>query len=138
MTYTRYVAAMSLIAFLSGCAAQIDPALAKQHQLQVQKMQTAVFSTSDRTLLTRSIIMTMQDLSFIINSADVEKGIVSAKKFGDYPIAMTVTIQAISTQQILVRAIAQHKLKDIEAPALYEQFFSSLQKSLPSSSRAGD
>ena len=138
MTYKRYVAAMSLIVFLSGCASQIDPALAKQHQLQLQEMQTAVFSTSDRSLVTRSIIIAMQDLSFIINSADVEQGIVSAKKFGAYPIAMTVSIQAISNQQISVHAIAQHKLKVIEAPALYEQFFSSLQKSLSTSSRAGD
>jgi PBP1b-binding outer membrane lipoprotein LpoB len=131
MTDMRYIAAILLISFISGCASQIDPALVKQRQLQMQRMQTRVFDTNDRKTVTRGVIATMQDLDFIINNLDVEQGIVSAKRFGTYPIDMTVTIQPISSKQILVHGIAQYNLKTIEDPFLYEQFFSSLQKLLP-------
>lgn len=138
MIDARHIAAILLILFMGGCTPPIDPAVVKQHQLQVQRMQTRVFDTHDRKLVARGVIAALQDLGFIINNADIEQGIIAAKKFGTYPIEMTVTIQAISDKQLLVHGIAQYKLKTIEDPALYEQFFSSLRKSLPLVSRAGN
>ena len=139
MTILRCSASISLIvALLSGCAAQIDPALEKQRQLQVQRMQTRVFDTNDRNAVVRGIVAAMQDLNFVINKVDVEQGIVTAKRFGTYPIEMTVTVQSISGKQILVHDIAQYNLKPIEDPFLYEQFFSSLQKFTPQISPAGN
>lgn len=138
MTGFRYIAAILLIAFISGCASKIDPAKVKQHQLEVQRMQTAVFETHDRKVVTRGIVAALQDLDFIISEADAEQGLVAAKKFGTYPITMTITTQPISSKQILIHAIAQSNLKTLEDRALYEQFFATVEKYLPLVSRAGD
>jgi len=138
MTMLRSIAAILLIAFIGGCASEIDPAKVKQHQLEVQRMQTAVFNTHDRKSVIRGIVAALQDLKFIISEADTEQGLVTAKKYGTYPIAMTVTIQPISSRQILIHGIAQSKLKTLEDRALYEQFFTSVEKNLPSASRAAD
>jgi hypothetical protein len=131
MTGIRYFAAALLVCFIGGCASQIDPAMEKQHQLQIQRMQTKVFDTNNRKGVTRGVIAALQDLDFVINNLDTEQGIVVAKKFGTYPIEMTVTIQPVSNEQVLVHGIAQSRLKTIDDPFLYEQFFSSLQSFLP-------
>lgn len=137
MTDPRYIASILLAALLSGCASQIDPATVKKHQLEVQSMQTATFDTNDRKAVVRAVIAALQDLYFVINNVDIRQGIVTAKKFGDYPIEMTITVQLISNKQILLHGIAQYKLTTIEDPVIYEQFFSSVQKSLPVTSRSG-
>ena len=138
MIAMRHLATILLVSLLCGCASQIDPALAKQRQLQVQRMQTRVFDTNNRSGLVRGVIAAMQDLNFVIDNADAQQGIIAAKKYGDYPIDMTVTVQPISSRQILVHGIAQYKLKPIEDPFLYEQFFSSLQEYVPNIPLSGD
>ena len=138
MITMRYLATILLASFISGCASQIDPALVKQRQLQVQRMQARVFDTNNRSGLVRGVIAAMQDLSFVIDNADAQQGIIAGKKYGDYPIEMTVTVQPISSRQVLVHGIAQYKLKPIEDPFLYEQFFSSLQEYVPYIPLAGD
>ena len=138
MITMRYLATILLVSFISGCASQIDPALVKQRELQVQRMQTRIFDTNNRSGLVRGVIAAMQDLSFVIDNADAQEGIIAAKKYGDYLIEMTVTVQPISNRQILVHGIAQYKLKTIEDPFLYEQFFSSLQEYVPYIPLAGD
>lgn len=128
MTGLRYAAILLLLtAIIGGCASQIDPALEKQRQLQVQRMQTRVFDTRDRKLLIRGVIAAMQDLNFIISNANIEQGVITAKRFGPYTIEMTVTVQPISDKRILVHGIARYNLRTLEDPFLYEQFFSSLQ-----------
>ena len=138
MITMRYLATILLVSFISGCASQIDPALVKQRELQVQRMQTRVFDTNNRSGLVRGVIAAMQDLSFVIDNADAQQGIIAAKKYGDYLIEMTVTVQPISRKQILVHGIAQYNLKPIEDPFLYEQFFSSLQEYVPDIPLSGD
>jgi hypothetical protein len=138
MTESRYIAAILFIALVSGCATPIDPAQVKLHQLQVQRMQTRVVDTNNRRSVARGVIATLQDLGFVIDNVDIEQGVIAAKKFGSYPIEMTVTIQSISDKQVLVHGIAQYNLKTIEDPVLYERFFSSLQESLPLAPRPGD
>jgi len=138
MIAMRYLVTILLVSFISGCASQIDPALLKQRQLQIQRMQTRVFDTNDRSGLVRGVVAAMQDLKFIIDNADIQQGIIAAKKYGAYPIEMTVTVQPISSKQILVHGIAQYNLKPIEDPFLYEQFFSSLQEYVPDIPLSGE
>jgi len=138
MILMRYFAILAITAFIGGCATPVDPAAIKRHQIQVQEMQTRIYATNDRKELMRGVVAAMQDLNFIISSADAQQGVVTAKKYGPYPIDMTVTIQPVSNRQILVHSIAQYKLTTIEDPALYTQFFSSLQTFLPNQLSAGD
>ena len=130
MKKINYISVVVLMAILSGCATPIDPALVKQHEAFVQRMQTRVIETNDRSIVTRGMILALQDLNFIINQADAERGVISAKKFGEYPIELSVEIKPISESLVSVHGIARYHSKTIEDPALYDQIFSSLQKSV--------
>jgi len=130
MIKTYCVAAVLLMTLLGGCASQIDPALVKQHEALIQRMQSRVFETGDNKVVARGVIATLQDMNFVINTADIGLGAISAKKFGDYPIEISVTIQPMSNSLILVHGNARYQLKTIEDPAIYEQLFSSLEKSV--------
>jgi hypothetical protein len=138
MTSMRYLAAILLLAFISGCAEQIDPAKVRQHQLEVQRMQTRVFHDYGENAITRGIIAALQDLDFVINKVETEQGLIIAKKFGTYPIEMTTKIQSISSNQISVHAIARYNLETLEDPVLYEQFFAIVKDYLPSGRQGGD
>ncbi len=136
MTATRFIIAIVLAATLGGCAQQIDMAKVKQHQLEVQKMQTLVFDTNNKNAIIRGVIAALQELDFLISNADTEHGMITAKKFGTYPIDMTVTIQTVSSTRILVHAIAQNNLNTLEEPALYDRFFTTLKSYIPENLRA--
>lgn len=63
----------------------------------------------------------MQDLSFVITRADADVGIVTGSKLaGGNSALLTVT----------VRANAQRKLKAVESPEMYQDFFVSLEKAM--------
>ena len=140
MTGSRYViGTLLLAALLAGCAAEkVDPALEMQRQAQLQRMQTRTYDTRDKNLVIRGVIAAIQDLNFVIVNADVAQGIVIAKKFGAYPVDLTVSVQAISDDQMLVHGIAQSNLKTIEEPLLYEQLFSSFEEFTPSLAHADE
>ena len=115
---------------LSGCASQNSRILEGGNQLELRSMQTRSFDTSDKNIVVRNIISTLQDLSFVIDKADADLGMVSATKLSGYKIRMTVTARSKSSSSIIVRASAQYNLKPIEDPKMYQDFFSSLSKSL--------
>lgn len=95
-------------------------------------MQTRSFDTSDRTVVVRNVISTLQDLSFVIDKADTDLGTVSATRlYNGNKVRMTVTARPSSSgKSVIVRANAQYNLKPIENPKTYQDFFSSLSKSL--------
>lgn len=137
MTNVRAIAAILVSALLAGgCTAPLDPALVRQHQIQLQRMQTRIFDTNDKMAIARGVISALQDLNFIIAEADTARGTFSAKKFGDYPIEMTITIQPMTATHASVHVDARYNSKIIEDPATYQEFFSSLEKSLPVPARA--
>ena len=95
-------------------------------------MQTRSFDTSDKNIVVRNVISTLQDLSFVIDKADTDLGTVSATRlYKGNKVRMTVTARSSSTNKsTIVRANAQYNLKPIENPKIYQDFFSSLSKSL--------
>jgi len=119
-----------LLILISGCATQKSHVLAGGSQVQLRSIQTRAFDTNDKNLIVRNIIATLQDLSFVIDKADVDLGTVTATKLSGYRIRMTVTARPKSKTKTLVRANAQYNLTPIEDPELYQDFFSALQKSL--------
>ena len=79
----------------------------------------------------RGVISTMQDLSFVIERADMLLGTVSGTKFSNnLAIKMTVSVRPKGTAQMLVRANGQLNVNPIEDPVAYQDFFTSLEKSL--------
>lgn len=113
---------------LAACANQNARILEGGNQLELRSMQSRAFDTNDKNMVVRTVIATMQDLSFVIDKADADLGTVSGTKLGGYQIKMTVTVRPKSESQTLVRANAQYNLNAIEDPEVYQSFFTSLDR----------
>ncbi|HCT72609.1 MULTISPECIES: hypothetical protein [Psychrobacter] len=121
------------LTLFTGCATTHDARiLGADNQVELRSMQTRSFDTSDKTVVVRNVISTLQDLSFVIDKADTDLGTVSATRlYNGNKVRMTVTARpSSSSKSVIVRANAQYNLKPIENPKIYQDFFSSLSKSL--------
>ena len=121
------------LTLITGCATTHDARiLGADNQVELRSMQTRSFDTSDKTIVVRNVISTLQDLSFVIDKADTDLGTVSATRlYNGNKVRMTVTARpSSSSKSVIVRANAQYNLKPIENPKIYQDFFSSLSKSL--------
>ena len=98
--------------------------------VKLRSIQTRVFDTTDRITTLRTVMATLQDLGFVIDSADDVIGTVSATKLDRYQLRMTVTVRPHGQAQILVRANAQFNLQAVEDPGPYQQFFEALGKAM--------
>ena len=78
----------------------------------------------------RTIVATLQDLSFVIDEANERLGSVSGTKLDGYRLRMTVSIRPRGETRLLVRANAQYNVKAVDDPEPYQQFFFALEKSL--------
>ncbi|MCG8354753.1 MAG: hypothetical protein MI920_04195 [Kiloniellales bacterium] len=136
-TITSRAAVALVIAILSlpllvGCQTDSrQQALATDAgQVQLRAIQSRAFDSTDREMLLRTIIATLQDLSFVIDKADAVLGSVSGTKLDGYQLRMTVSVRPRGETQSLVRANAQYNLTAVEEPIPYQQFFTALEKSL--------
>jgi len=116
---------------MSGCVSSKSQILASEEsQVKLRAMQTRAFETTDRTKLLRTIIATLQDLGFVIDTADETLGTVTGTKLDGYALRMTVTVRPRGNKQHQVRASAQYNLVAVEEPEPYQQFFASLSKAM--------
>lgn len=117
---------------LSGCQTTSSSQLLKadQSQVQARNIQTRAFDTTDKNKTLRTVISTLQDLGFVVDKADEVLGSVSATKLDGYQLRMTVTVRPRGQTQLLVRANAQYNLTAVEDPEIYQDFFTSLGKSM--------
>ena len=104
--------------------------LTEESQVKLRSIQSRVFDTSNRNLMLRTIIATLQDLGFVIDDADDTLGTVSATKLKGYTLRMTVSVRPRGDRQMIVRGNAQYNLQTVEDPAPYQQFFAALSKAL--------
>ena len=127
-----------LIIFLSGCTTIPDDAVLgnASQQLKLRSIQSRVYETTDKNAVLRNVISTLQDLEFLIESADLGTGTVSARKFamkglGEYTnLKITISVQPKGTRSLTVRANAEYNNKLLEDPVPYQNFFTALSKSL--------
>lgn len=129
------VALMGLVT--AGCSftppqAVFEPGSA----VEVRSYQTRELQTADRELALRAVIGTLQDLGFVLDSADATLGTITGTKLAQYRIRMTVTVRAQEGQPVLVRASADYSAPlagatavRIEDPATYQDFFQALERS---------
>lgn len=101
-----------------------------ESQVQLRSIQTRAYDTGDKEKTMRSVISTLQDLSFVVDKADLTLGTVSATKLDGYSLRMTVTTRPRGDSQMLVRANAQYQNQAVEDPEPYQRFFASLSKSM--------
>ncbi len=130
----RRLSAITVLAaaLLIGCAPTTERVLDADDKTQLQKRsyQSRIFETADKEKVLRATISTLQDLGFVIDRADFLLGTVSATKFEGYQIKITVSVRPKGSDRMLVRANAQYNIDPIEDPKQYQDFFSSLEKSL--------
>lgn len=122
-----------LIAMLgsSGCSSSKEKVLETgESQVRLRQMQTRAFDTTDKELMLRTVIATLQDLGFVIDKADATLGSVSATKLDKYRLRMTVSVRPRGEEQLLVRASAQYNIVAVTDPQPYQQFFTALEKAI--------
>ena len=98
-------------------------------QTETKNYQSRKFDTNDKDSVLRAVIATMQDLGFIIDSADEGLGVVSGTSFKN-DSKLTVSVRPFEEKQMLVRASAQTKKKELKEPVAYQNFFDSLSRVL--------
>lgn len=127
-----FIFAIAAVSLLAGCVSDSRKHILSttESQVQLRSYQTRAFDTSDRNTTLRTVIATLQDLSFVIDKADEVLGTVSATKLDGYQLQMTVTVRPKGDNQMLVRANAQYNLKAVEDPEPYQNFFTSLEKAM--------
>ena len=118
------------MSLLSACVSTHQDVLGTQYsQVATRNYQSRMFETSDKKMVLRSVISTMQDLGFIIDRADETLGTVSGTSFTNNS-KMTVSVRASGKTQMLVRANASAGLHEITAPTAYQNFFNALSQSM--------
>ena len=118
-------------ALLFGCASSIDQVMkTDQSAVQLRSYQERAFDTADKEQTMRSVIATLQDLSFVLDKADLDLGVVSATKLSGYQLRVTVTVRPRGSSQMLVRANAQQGEMAVADPKPYQDFFTALEKSM--------
>ena len=116
---------------LVGCQYSARQVLeSPRSQLDLRSIQTRAFDTTDREMILRAIIATLQDLDFVIFHADYAVGSVSARKPGRDKAQITVSIRPYGTTQLLVRANALFNATPVVEPEPYQQFFTVLARAM--------
>lgn len=121
-----------ILILLCGCASTHNDVLGTtQTQVQMRNYQSRMFDTSNKAMVMRSVVSTMQDLGFIIERADEKLGTVSGTSYvRSNASKLTVSVREINDKQIVVRANAQVGLQALEDPVPYQNFFNALGQSL--------
>ena len=119
---------------LIGCGTnvrdQVLDANTGKGQVQTRSMQTRAFDTTDKEATLRTVIATLQDLSFVIDKADLDLGSVSGTKLDGYAVRMTVSVRPRNQSQLIVRANATYNDEPILEPKPYQDFYNALSKAL--------
>ena len=130
MKIKLFISLFVLMAVLVGCSTGHKQVLASNDsQVKLRSIQTRAFDTADKRNTLRNSIATLQDLGFVIDSADDDIGTVSATKLSGYRLRMTVSVRPRG-EQMIVRANAEYNMQAVEDPEPYQQFFNSLSKAM--------
>lgn len=116
---------------LAGCATTTPVDVSGTgSQLQARQIQTRQYDTLNKALTMRSVVATLQDLGFTIDQADAELGTITATRFHQYTMRMTVTVVQRGEEKVSVRANARIGENAVTDPATYQDFFVALDKAM--------
>ena len=130
------VSIVASIFVLNGCGSNSKQMVVENvQQLEVRSYQQKKYS-SDKNIVLKSTIATLQDLSFIIDRADEELGTIAATKYqGGSSMRMTIVVRNFDKDSVSVRVNAEHRQgagvpKGVDDPEVYQAFFSMLDKAI--------
>ena len=126
-----------LCAALVGCASTTTPDVTgSASQLETRQLQTREYDTLDKRMTLRSVVATLQDLGFTIDTADLALGTITArrlyqhKQYENYLMRMTVTVREREGDRVAVRVNARLDDAAITDPKTYQDFFVALDKAM--------
>ena len=125
----NYFLIFLMFGVLTACNTSKQQVLASGSQVEMRSYQTRTYDTNNKIKVLRAVMSTLQDLGFVIDSADDVIGVVSATKLDGYNLGMSISVRP-KGQQMVVRANAQYNLRAVEEPGPYQDFFTSLDKGL--------
>jgi hypothetical protein len=115
---------------LAGCAGPEPSVTGATSQVEIRQIQTREYDTLNREMTLRSVIATLQDLGFVIDKADAQLGTVTATRYNEYMMRMTVTVREKDSQRIAVRANARIDETAVTDAKTYQDFFVALDKAM--------
>ena len=126
------LAALGVVLLLAGCQTDSRQQIlaTTKSQVELRSFQTRAFDTTDKEKTLRTVMATLQDLSFVLDKADAVLGTVSGTKLDGYQLRITVTVRPRGETQMLVRANAQYNITAVEDPEPYQQFFAALGRAM--------
>ena len=126
------LAALGVVLMLAGCQTDSRQQIlaTTKSQVELRSFQTRAFDTTDKEKTLRTVMATLQDLSFVLDKADAILGTVSGTKLDGYQLHITVTVRPRGETQMLVRANAQYNITAVEDPEPYQQFFAALGRAM--------
>ena len=140
LNFKRSILIISVL-LLSACettSSRLLDSSVNKSAVELRSIQARAFDTKDQNKTLRTIIATLQDLSFVIDKADMELGSVSATKldstnqgFGNvgYALRMTVSARPVGNRTV-IRANAQFNITPVVEPKPYQDFFVALEKAM--------
>ena len=126
---------------LTGCITTGEAVLDSKNnksQVELRSIQSRAFDTADKEKTLRSVIATLQDLSFVIDKADMDLGSISGTKLDGYSLRMTVSVLPRGEQRLIVRANASYNQTPVLEPKPYQDFFVALEKAMFLTAQAVD
>ena len=121
---------LMICGLLTACAGARPDVTGGGTQLETRQMQTREYDTLDRATTLRSVIATLQDLGFLIDTADDGLGTVTATREHEYSMRMTVTVREKDGKRVLVRTNARIGEDTVTNPLTYQDFFVALDKAM--------
>ena len=116
---------------IAGCASTTPVDISGSGtQLESRQIQTRQYDTLDKALTMRSAVATLQDLGFTIDQADAELGVITATRYDQYTMRMTVTIVQRGNERVSVRANARIGENPVTDAETYQDFFAALDKAM--------
>ncbi|HIJ72754.1 MAG TPA: hypothetical protein HPP83_01515 [Candidatus Hydrogenedentes bacterium] len=148
----------AVVAF--GCVSNDGPGQGPATQLDMRHFQTRSYATTDVRMAMKAMLNVLQDLGFMVNSADADLGLITAEKWAniehtkkavkraqkdEVPLAASVVLEctanvSVHGDQCRVRVTFQKKLlgtngavmeaRVVDDAAFYQEFFGKVDKSI--------
>ena len=125
------VAAASMAASLAGCTSSSRQLTEMaDSQVNLRSIQSRAFDMTDKNGMLRTVIATLQDFGYVLDKADEELGVITATRLDRGTQTITVTVRPRGETQLLVRANLRRGRNEVTDVRVYQNFFTSLSKSI--------
>ncbi|MDJ0388955.1 hypothetical protein QMO56_12595 [Roseomonas sp. E05] len=127
-----FVALLTLIPLLGACQTDSrQQVLAMTNTQAAQRaISTRMFDTADCPKVFQGVLAALQDLGFVVDRADPVLGTVSATRFGEGLVRLTITVRPGEAGRTIVRASGQLNQHELSDPAPFQRFYEALSQAL--------